>query len=198
MGHRDRSTTRTRRWLTSVIMCVSMVTWTGGTAQVGQAMANDSTEQAEADATQSLDHIKVILDEHIYDRRALRTPAYHQIEAEMEALARTAPDSQTFVEGIEALWDEGPFSHVDLRRARRSAQELGPRFDAMQLGDGIVSLQWQGSTAVLTINSLMGADTVVALEAAYDEIAERGADHLIVDLRENVGGPTPWSCSWAI
>ena len=49
-------------------------------------------------------------------------------------------------------------------------------------------MAWQGDAAVLTVNTMMGLDTIEEIDAAYAEIAERETSALIIDLRENGGG----------
>jgi carboxyl-terminal processing protease len=51
-----------------------------------------------------------------------------------------------------------------------------------------VSLTWKGTAAILTVNTMMGADTIEAIDAAYSEIVARKARKLIIDLRRNDGG----------
>ena len=154
-----------------------------------QQQSTDAHSTTDYEAT--VDDIERIFRAKFYDGAALETAKYKATRARIRDLAKTAADDREFRKGFEAIWDEGPVSHVDLRKARRPAAELGPRFDAMQLGEGVVTLTWRDQTAIMTINSFMGADTVTALEAAYDEIAAHGAERLIVDLRENVGGSYP-------
>ena len=55
-------------------------------------------------------------------------------------------------------------------------------------GDGAVALAWKGKAAILTVNTMSGADTIKAINAAYGEIVARKAEKLIIDQRRNGGG----------
>ena len=49
-------------------------------------------------------------------------------------------------------------------------------------------MSWDGDIAVLTVNTMMGIDTIEQIDAAYDDISARDAAALIIDLRANRGG----------
>jgi carboxyl-terminal processing protease len=123
-----------------------------------------------------------------YRPAELDSVAYRQIEAEVVALGQRSATADAFLAGFNALWRRGPFSHVGLRRADEPAAAGLARLDTQIAGDGAVSLAWQGEAAVLTVNTMSGADTIEKIEAAYDAIAARGAERLILDLRANGGG----------
>lgn len=113
---------------------------------------------------------------------------YRQIENDVIALGNTAASGDEFMAGFNGLWKGGPFSHVALLRAEETTAERYARLDTLVAGDDAVTLAWQGDAAILTVNTMSGADTIEQIEAAYDEIAERGARKLIIDLRRNTGG----------
>ncbi len=125
---------------------------------------------------------------YLYDPAELDSPAYGEIEAAIAATAATATSDEAFVEGFRAAWRDGPFSHVDLRPAEQSADAIAEYLDNLRVGGGGAVLTWHGDVAILTVNTMMGLDTIEEIDAAYDVIAERGADALIVDLRQNGGG----------
>jgi len=77
---------------------------------------------------------------------------------------------------------------VGLQKAREPASERIARLDTLIVGPDAVTLAWQGRTAILTVNTMNGADTIKAIDAAYSEIVARQAEKLIVDLRRNDGG----------
>ena len=55
-------------------------------------------------------------------------------------------------------------------------------------GDSAVTLAWEGAAAILTVNTMSGADTIEKINSAYAEIAAHGDKRLIIDLRRNSGG----------
>ena len=123
-----------------------------------------------------------------YRRTELDSDAYRQIEKDVIALGERAPSAEEFIEGFNALWRTGPFSHVSLRKAQESAAERYTRLDNELAGPDAVTLAWQGNAAILTVTTMSGADTIEAIEAAYDQIVPRKAARLIIDLRRNGGG----------
>lgn len=123
-----------------------------------------------------------------YRPAELDSDAYRRIEAEVIALGERSATAAEFMTGFNALWRRGPFSHVGLRRAEEPVAAGLARLDTLTAGDGAVALAWQGEAAILTVNTMSGADTIEKIEAAYDAIAARGAERLILDLRANDGG----------
>ncbi|MEM8988250.1 MAG: S41 family peptidase [Pseudomonadota bacterium] len=125
---------------------------------------------------------------HHYNPAELVTPEYAAIEKAVCNLAQTAKTDEAFVDGFQEIWRDGPFSHVNLSKAQGAAEDLAAFFDAMNVGENGATLAWKGDTAILTVNTMMGVDTIARIEAAYDEIHEKGAQKLIIDLRRNEGG----------
>ncbi len=125
---------------------------------------------------------------HHYRPAELEEPGYLDLTIKARKLADTAVDKKAFVDGYNALWDEGPFSHVQLNFARGSAADMAAFLDTMNAGGNGAKLKWQNNTAILTVNTMMGQDTIEQIDAAYSAIASRGADGLIIDLRKNEGG----------
>jgi carboxyl-terminal processing protease len=75
------------------------------------------------------------------------------------------------------------------RQIERDTIALGEKAtSADEFMTGFVTLAWQGSTAVLTVTTMNGVDTIKAIDAAYGEIVTRKAGKLIIDLRKNGGG----------
>lgn len=147
--------------------------------------------QAEASAAEDYSEVasaaNALIRAHHYDPSALDKPAYRAMEAKVAALGRDAKSRDAFVSGFNALWRDGPFSHVNLSPARASAEDTAAYLDQMRVGKG-ARLDWRGDVAVLTVNTMMGADTIEQIDAAYGDIAERGARGLVIDLRKNPGG----------
>jgi C-terminal processing protease CtpA/Prc len=123
-----------------------------------------------------------------YHPTELDNDAYRQIEKNVIALGNKAVSADEFLAGFNAIWQKGPFSHVGLRKAEEPAADRYARLDTQIAGDGAVTLAWKGSAAILTVNTMSGADTIKAINAAYDEIVARKAERLILDLRRNGGG----------
>lgn len=123
-----------------------------------------------------------------YDPAELDTPAYRRIEAAIVELAGIATSSETFVAGFREIWKDGPFSHVEINVAQQSADALADYLDEMRIGGGGASLAWLDDVAILTVNTMMGLDTIEEIDAAYAEIAEKSTRALIIDLRQNSGG----------
>lgn len=123
-----------------------------------------------------------------YHRSELESDDYRRIERDVIALGEKAKSADEFMNGFNAIWQNGPFSHVRLRKAEGPAGDLIARFDTLIVGSDAVKLVWQGTTAILTVNTMNGADTIKAIEAAYGEIVGRKAEKLIIDLRRNDGG----------
>jgi carboxyl-terminal processing protease len=123
-----------------------------------------------------------------YNPAELDNETYRQIEGSVVALGETATSKVEFLKGFDDIWRKGPFSHVGLRLAEEPAAERNARSDSLIGGDDTVALTWEGNAAILTVNTMSGADTIKAINAAYKEIAACHADKLIIDLRNNGGG----------
>lgn len=141
-----------------------------------------------ADFRAAADLINHTIRANHYHPTELDSDVYRQIEEKVVALGDKATSADEFMTGFNSIWQSGPFSHVALLRAEETAQERYARLDTLIVGDGAVSLVWDETTAILTVNTMSGADTIEKIEAAYDEIAARGAAKLIIDLRRNIGG----------
>ena len=129
-----------------------------------------------------------LLHAHVYDPEALSSPAYARVSGQVEGLAQTAESREAFVTGFREIWRDGPFSHVQLSEAPMPLEQMITYIDTMRVGGGGAVLTWQDDIAVLTVNTMMGQDTIEEIDAAYDTIAAHGARGLIIDLRENGGG----------
>ena len=123
-----------------------------------------------------------------YDPDELDTHEYLRIEGAISALGKSATSDEQFTEGFREIWSGGPFSHVTINKAQQSADDLADYLDTLRIGGGGASLRWHDNVAILTVNTMMGLDTIEEIDAAYATIAERDASGLIIDLRENGGG----------
>jgi len=144
-----------------------------------QAPASPYVEAATAiNATMRANH---------YAPDELDTPAYAVMEQNLLTLAGQAGSEEEFLSGFKNLWADGPFSHVTLNKSKYTAEETAAYLDTLRVGDG-ANLSWQDDTAILTVKTMMGTDTIEQIDAAYDEISAHGASRLVIDLRGNGGG----------
>jgi hypothetical protein len=154
---------------------------------VGLSYADDGTSPT----TNYVDVVAAInktMRAYHYDPAELNTPEYRRVEAAVTALANTVSSDEALVSEFRKIWERGPFSHVTLGVAQQSAEDVADYLDTMRIGGGGAQLTWRGDVAILTVNTMMGLDTIEEIDAAYEEIAQRGASGLVIDLRENGGG----------
>lgn len=129
-----------------------------------------------------------VLRRNIFDPAVLATESYAKVRTEAAALDQAASDPKAFAEAYNRLWQAGPTSHVRLTPAHGTAEATAAMLDAMEAGPKALSLEWRGDVAILTINTMMGSDTIARVHASMAEVAARPARGLIVDLRSNGGG----------
>ena len=125
---------------------------------------------------------------YIYNRKALEGAEYEAIKEKVTGLADEAETKEEFIAGFNKIWLDGPFSHIRLEPAQQSAEELANFLDQMKVGEGGAVLSWEDDIPILTVNTMMGTDTIEAVTQAYDKIIERNPKALIIDLRNNDGG----------
>lgn len=147
-----------------------------------------ATANAQTDLPQLAQAINATMRQYHYNPGELDKPDYLRIEAATVELANTAADADAFLAGFNMLWRDGPFSHVVLRRNAQSIEEVASYIDTLRIGGGGARLEWSDDIAILTVRTMMGGDTIEEIEAAFAEIAARGASGLIIDLRANEGG----------
>ena len=148
----------------------------------------DETVPQQTDYAEVAAAINATMRTYHYDPAELDMPDYKRIEAAITELAEVTTSDEAFVEGFRDTWKNGPFSHVEFRAAQQSADDIAAYLDNLRVGGGGAVLTWQGDVAILTVNTMMGLDTIEEIDAAYVAIADRGADALLIDLRENGGG----------
>jgi carboxyl-terminal processing protease len=153
----------------------------------GLSYADEPVRQ-QTDYSQVVAAINETMRANHYNPAELDSPEYLRIEATVVELAEVATSDEVFMKGFREIWENGPFSHVQINVAQQSADDLADYLDTIRIGGGGALLAWQGDVAVLTVNSMMGLDTIEEIDAAYVEIVEREASALIIDLRENGGG----------
>jgi hypothetical protein len=151
-----------------------------------QAVSHDKSNDVSMEATVSA--IRETMQQYVYDPKTLRTPEYARIERSLIKFAETQPSKDDFVAYFNRLWEDGPFSHVQLSNATTSADNLARYLDSLNVGGGGAVLNWEGSIAILTVTTMMGQDTIEEVNTAYDSIMKENAAALIIDLRANEGG----------
>lgn len=169
----------------------SIATLLAGAFALTIALAQDEQADAQPAATDYPAVAKAIdqtMQAYHYDPAELEGAPYRQIVAQVATLAETVETDEAFVTGFREIWKTGPFSHVQLSKAEQTAEDLTAYLDNLRIGGGGAVLLWQDDVAVLTVNTMMGLDTIEEIDAAYAAIAEHGAEKLIIDLRENGGG----------
>lgn len=134
------------------------------------------------------DSISNLMSKYHYNPEELASEAYIELEGKVQKLAKESQTKQEFVDGYNKLWAEGPFSHVRLAKMQQPADQIANYIDSLRVGDQSVSLEWINKTAMLTVNTMMGVDTQEHVFEAYQQIAEKRTDTLIIDLRNNEGG----------
>ncbi len=134
------------------------------------------------------DSISRLMSKYHYNHTELASNQYLTLQKKVRALAQTVSTKQEFKKGFNALWKDGPFSHVSLNMSSKNAKEMAAFFDTVRVGDQSLTLQWIDKTAVLTVNTMMGMDTKERVTEAYQEITSKEAKSLIIDLRNNEGG----------
>jgi len=160
---------------------------------LGGDLAAVPTDQSLSDVLRDYSSIAeeviVALNENAFDPAQLETEAFLQFTASFRNQAANSHNDLEFLRAMRNTWEEAhPFSHVVLSRADAPVPALVDFLDGMNVGFEAARLTWQGDVAILTVDTMMGNDTIEQIEAAYDAIAERGASGLIIDLRANGGG----------
>lgn len=124
----------------------------------------------------------------VFAPEKLRESSYKEFRVHLGEIAAVAQDDMDLLFGFHLLWKNDPFSHFQLKRSARSAEEMFSFFDSYRVGFDAATVEIDGDLAVLKVATMMGADTIEQIESAYDEIAKSGVTSLIVDLRGNGGG----------
>jgi hypothetical protein len=180
--------------------------WEDGT--ISLALENDALEGQIDDGifAGSLDGVRVDSDKALRDYPAiladfdrvvaskifapadLQLPAYVEFREQLGQVAASAKDDLDLLFGFRWLWHNDPFSHFQLKRSQQSAAELFTFFDSYRVGFEAATVEFVDDVAILTVRTMMGADTTEQIVAAFDEIATVQPAALIIDLRGNGGG----------
>jgi len=118
----------------------------------------------------------------------LENPAYLAFRERMGQIASAATNDLDLLLGFRFAWTNQPFSHFELRRDGQSAEAMIAGFEDFRVGYEAARLEVEEGVAVLTVDTMMGSDTIEQIRAAYEEIARLRPQALLIDLRGNGGG----------
>jgi hypothetical protein len=104
------------------------------------------------------------------------------------SIASRASDDADFLIGLRLAWRNDPFSHFQVKRSAVPFETMVSTLDSMRTGKESARLRFDGPVATLTVETMVGADTIEQIETAYRTIAERKPLALVIDLRDNGGG----------
>lgn len=135
-----------------------------------------------------LDDFDRVVAARVFAPTDLEQPAYLAFRARLDDVATVASDDLDLLFGFRWLWRNDPFSHFQLRRSAQSAEELFTYFDEYRVGFDAATVEFDDDVAILKVRTMMGADTIEQIQAAYARIAEEQPDALVIDLRGNGGG----------
>lgn len=124
----------------------------------------------------------------IFSPQDLGEASYQEFRERLGKVAALAEDDLDLLFGFHWSWRSDPFSHFEFKRSHQSAEQLFGFFDQYRVGFEAATVDFDGDTAILTVRTMMGADTIEQIEAAYQRIADQGSKTLIIDLRDNSGG----------
>lgn len=154
------------------------------------ALAEESSsfKENQTDLLTLSEEIDNLIQTYHYNPRELEGEAYREQVRKIREIALSTDSSGDFISAFNHAWQNGPFSHVRLTQAHQSADELARFLDGMNVGGNGVQLELDGSTAIMTVNTMMGQDTIEQIFDAYQLIHEQGISFLVIDLRNNDGG----------
>lgn len=128
------------------------------------------------------------LRDHVYDPAILGHGGDLAFVQRIEGIAAAVQTDREFRAGFREAAALLPFSHVELRRNPAGLAATLAHLDQLQVGPEAVQLRQEGGVAILTVRTMMGLDTVAAIEAAFATLTERRPSALVIDLRGNAGG----------
>lgn len=155
-------------------------------AQVHQSPI--TTTKVVVTAVEAERQIRELMNSHLFNPALLHSDAALQHFQKQQQLASECKDLSEFVARFNQLWRDGPWSHVQLNPRRIPAAQMATFVDNMDAGSDAVQLNWIGEVPVLTVNTMMGKDTIQYIQQAYVQLQQSGAKQLIIDLRSNKGG----------
>ncbi|MEJ2127775.1 MAG: S41 family peptidase [Woeseiaceae bacterium] len=124
----------------------------------------------------------------VFSPADLQRPAYLKFRSQLGEVAALANDDLDILFGFSWLWQNDPFSHFQFKRSHQSAAEMFAMFDNYRVGFDAATVEFVDDIAILTVRTMMGADTIEQIVAAYGQVADADPSALIIDLRGNGGG----------
>ena len=124
----------------------------------------------------------------VFNPADLKKEAFLKFKQTFDAIASSAHDDLDFLIGFHLAWMNDPFSHYDLKRSEMGAADMMAFFDTFEIGQQAAYVKYEDDIAVLTVDTMMGLDTIRYINQAFDDIAEKQPKALIIDLRNNGGG----------
>ena len=132
--------------------------------------------------------ISALISQQLFDPALLQLATTKQHLLQQQQLAAQSKDLADFVHQFNQLWRNGPWSHVQLGPRRIPANQMAAFVDQMDAGPDAVKLSWLGAVPVLTVNTMLGKNTMQQIPQAFVQLQQAGAKQLIIDLRHNKGG----------
>ena len=136
-----------------------------------------------------VDTIEKLLHQHLYSMEAFEHPRTQALIIDLRKAARQDSDREAFVNLARSHAQRLPYTHFRLTPPQNAqqAQQTSENLEANQGRWNHMKLSWHGEdVAILSIDLfLLELDDV---KEAFEEIAAREAQALILDLRGNMGG----------
>lgn len=150
---------------------------------------------AEEQTVASVDYLELsrsiihMLQQNTYFPGAMDSDKARKFSQQLLGLAAEMRSDLDMVYAMSRLWNESrPFSHVSLAKTRLPAEQMAAFVDGMNVGPDAVNLEIVAPLAILTVNTMMGQDTIDNIRAAFETLRSSKIDALIIDLRQNEGG----------
>ncbi len=160
-----------------------------GGAFAGSFRGNAASEPGDIrDYAEVMQAFDAVVESRLFDPDDIEQPGYHEFRRIMSEIAEQAADDIDIVLGFHWAWQNDPFSHFQLKRSAKKAVDMIDFFDNYRVGFEAATVTFEDDVAILKVATMMGADTIEQIEAAYEQIAEKAPSTLIIDLRGNGGG----------
>ena len=135
-----------------------------------------------------LSRLDTLVATKIYNPAELETEGWKLFRSKLDRVAETSNDDLDFLFAIQWAYDKDLFSHFEVKRSAVPVETTIQFFDEMRTGRESARLTFEGGIAILTVDTMMGLDTIEQIDAAYVVIAEKSPKALIIDVRNNSGG----------